>query len=518
MRRFIERLAGKYGFVLGWLAVTALLAGATRYLIWGLMDAWTEGLLIGGAVVGALGILTHPAQIWAVLTRRTTRYGSNAVVMSVAFVGILILLNYLAGRYHYRYDATELKEHTLSPQSIQVLNELDEPVTIIGFFPAGDYRQEDFEKLLDQYLYRSDYLSYSVIDPDSEPLKARQYEPIPYSGLLFQSGERSQEVYTADEQDITSALLKVTREERKVIYFLTGHQERDPLDYGNGGYSTVADALRDQNYEVRTLNLAVTTTVPGDAAVVVVAGPQIEFLEDEVTRLQSYLTQGGKALIMQDPFYDVGLDDVLVSWQVGFAEGAVIDPASSLMGSAAVPVVSAYRFSQITKDLPMTFFPLARPVEQATQDTAGRITFSPLAQTTLQSWAEQDTGSSEVEFDEGVDTRGPLTLVATVESQPALDSEGVGAASDQRMRMVLIGDSDFASNEFVKSLGNGVLFLNAVNWLAEEESLIAIGPKSTQPRNIFLSQVQANAILFIGVVFIPLVLLIAGFIVWWRRR
>ncbi|HEY68341.1 MAG TPA: GldG family protein [Thermoflexia bacterium] len=514
MRRFAER----YGFILGYLALAALVAGAARYLIWREMDAWARGLLAGGVVLGALFVLARPAQVRAALTRRATRYGSNAVVMSIAFIGILVMVNYLAGRYHYRYDATELKEHTLSPQSVQVLAEVDKPVTIIGFFAADDYRREAFEKLLDQYLYRSDYLSYSVIDPDREPLKARQYEPIPYGGLLLQSGERTETVYTPDEQDITSALLKVTSEEQKVIYFLTGHQEHDLKGYGDDGYSQVADALRDQNYAVRTLNLAVTTTVPSDAAVVVIAGPQTAFMNEEISRLRSYLIRGGKALIMQDPLYDAGLNDILSIWQVRFGDGVVIDPASSLLGGVAAPVVSGYRFSQITKDLPMTFFPLARPVEQTGEDTSGAITFSPLAETTPQSWAEQNTESEQVRLDEGVDTPGPLTLVATIEAMPALGSEEMKAHPDLKTRLVLIGDSDFASNKYVRSLGNGLLFLNTVNWLAEEERLIAIGPKSTQPRQVFLSQVQANAIFFTGVVLIPLALLATGVVVWWRRR
>jgi ABC-type uncharacterized transport system involved in gliding motility auxiliary subunit len=515
MRRFTEYLE-KYGFILGYLALAALAAGVIRYLVWRETGAWAEGLLIGGVVLGALFVLARPAQVRAALTGRSTRYGSNAVVMSIAFIGILIGLNYLAGRYHYRYDATELKEHTLSPQSIQVLAEIDQPITIVGFFTADDYQREQFEKLVDQYLYRSDNLSYSVIDPDREPIKARQYEPIPYDGLLFQSGERTEMIYTPDEQDITSALLKVTRAEKKVIYFLTGHQERDPNGYGDDSYSLVGSALRDQNYDVRTLNLAITSTVPSDAAVVVVAGPQNEFLEDEQARLQSYLAQGGKALIMLDPLYTVSLDAMLSSWQVRFGEGVVIDPASALLAGAAAPVVDDYRFSQITKDMSglMTFFPLARPVEQTGTDTAGDITFSPLAVTTPNSWAEQDAEAPEVQFDEGVDAPGPHTLAATVDAPPMPGSDN----PDLKTRLVLIGDSDFACDEYVGGLGNGVLFLNAVNWLAEEESLIAIGPKSTQPRQVFLTSVQSNMIFFVSIILIPLALLGAGIVVWWQRR
>jgi len=516
----MRHLAERYGFTLGYAGLAALLAGASWYFVVREMTPWVEGLLIGGVVLGALFVLTRPAQVRAVLTRRGTRYGSNAVVMSVAFIGVLIGLNYLAGRYHYRYDVTELKEHTLSPQSVQVLAEVDEPVTIVGFFAADDYRRENFDRLLEQYLYRSDYLSYAVIDPDREPLEARQYEPIPYSGLLLQSGERTETVYTPDEQDLTSALLKVVSEEQKVIYFLTGHQEHDPEGYGDDGYSRVADALRDQNYAVRTLNLAVTTTVPSDAAVVVVAGPQTALLDDELARLRSYLFDGGKALVMQDPLYDVDLNEVLSVWQARFGDGVIVDPASSLLGGAAAPVVSTYRFSQITKDMGglMTFFPLARPVEQIEEDPTGMLTFSPLAETTGQSWAEQDTESERVQFDQGVDVQGPLTLLATVEAPAFIGSGELEANPDLKTRLVLIGDADFASNEYAGGLGNGVLFLNAVNWLAEEESLIAIGPKTTQPRTVFLSQVQANAIFFVGVVFVPLALLVTGVVVWWRRR
>ena len=308
----MSRFAERYGFILGYAGLAVLVVGASWYFITREMNPWIEGLLIGGVVLEALFVLARPAQVRAALTRRGIRSGSNAVVMSVAFIGILILLNYLAGRYHQRYDATELKEHTLSPQSVQVLAEIDESIAITGFFAADDYQREAFEKLLDQYLYHSDHLSYTVIDPDREPLRARQYEPSPYGGLLLQSGERTEVVYTPDEQDVTSALLKVVSEEKKVIYFLTGHQEHDPEGYGEDGYSGVASALRDQNYEVRALNLAITTTVPGDAAVVVVAGPQTALMDDELARLRSYLFNGGKALIMQDPLYDAGLDDRLL--------------------------------------------------------------------------------------------------------------------------------------------------------------------------------------------------------------
>jgi len=509
MHRFDE-YCKKYGFILGYLALAVLLSGAIRYTVWRQTDAWTKGLLSGGVILGALFILANPRQARAFLTQRSTRYASNAILMSIAFISILIGLNYLAGRYHRSYDVTELKEHTLSPQSIQVLADLEEPVVIVGFFAADAYQRMDFERLLDRYLDRSDKLSYEVIDPDREPLKAQQYESVPpRGGLLLQSGQRIQMVSTADEQDITSALLKVSSEEKKVIYFLTGHKEHDLEGRDEKGYSQVAGALRDQNYKVRTLNLAAVEAMPGDAAVIVAAGPQTELRAEEMERLQKYLAEGGKAFIMQDPLYDAGLNEVLANWQVRFGKGIVIDPASELSVGAAYPVVTRYRFSQITENMAglMTFFPLARPVEQLGQDASGSLTFTSLAETSLQSWAEQDTEASEVRFDAGVDVQGPLALMASIEAPP-----------DLKTRLVLVGDSDFASNEAVKGSGNETLFLNALNWLAEEESMISIGPKSTQPRQVFLSQIQASGIFFVSILLIPFALLFAGGVVWWKRR
>lgn len=520
-RQFIEQ----YDFILAYLALGALTSAAVLRLVfkYALDDPWVLGTLIGGGVAAVLYVVLlvvlHPQQVRAALTGRTARYGSNAVVMSIAFIGILVALNYLAGRYHRRFDVTELQEHTLSDQSIQVLAEIDRPVEIVGFFRDNDPQRASFGAFIERYLDHSEHLSYTEIDPDREPAKARQYVDqygsIPYPGLLLESGERRETVYSASEQDITSALLKVTSEGKKVIYFLTGHQEYDPESYGDESYSGMAGMLRNQNYEVRKLNLAVTETVPSDTSVLVVAGPQKELLEDERTRLQAYLAGGGKALIMQDPLLEVGLNEILSQWNVRFGEGVVIDPASSLPGNAAFPGTDGYPYSQVTKDMNglTSFFPVSRPVEEIEETLVGDITFTPLVETTIRSWAEVDTET--IALDEGIDTVGPLVLAAMVEAP--VTSEETAAEPDLKTRMVLVGDSEFASDAFAGA-GNAMLFLNAINWLAEEESLIAIGPKGGMPRTVFLTGVQTSLIVFLGVILIPGALIGIAIVVWWLRR
>jgi ABC-type uncharacterized transport system involved in gliding motility auxiliary subunit len=513
-RSDFQRFLKEYSYITGPVALASLAAFLIRYLVWRRFDVLTIVFLALGILLGALFILGNPTQVRTALTKRGTRYGLNAAVMSLAFIAILVFLNYVADQdwFKYTYDFTATKVHTLSPQSKQVVAETNQPVKIVGFFTADTYsQQESFQELIDQYKRadKNKYISYEVIDPDRQPLDARRYEE-PYQGLLIESGQRTERVYSAGEQDITSALLKVTSEKAKVVYFLTGHGERDPEDFTDEGYSTMAEKLRDQNYEVKTLNLAITSTVPSDASVVVIAGPQSKLLDEELTRLQSYLNGGGRALILQDPFYESGLNIVLANWQVGFGEGIVVDRIYSVQ-SDTFPAAVRYGYSSITKDMNgMTSILLhARYIEKKGEIPAG-ITYTSLWETSEDSWAET---SAEPSRDEN-DVAGPLTLAALIESSPF----GGAGSSSTKTRIVLVGDSDFAANYATEIPGNSMLFLNSVNWLAEEERLIAIGPKDTMRNAVVFDDITKNIIFFVSVFAIPGAIMLAGLAVWVVRR
>jgi ABC-type uncharacterized transport system involved in gliding motility auxiliary subunit len=276
----------------------------------------------------------------------------------------------------------------------------------------------------------------------------------------------------------------------------------------------VSGWLRSQNYEVKTLKLAmITDTMPSDATVVVIAGPQKKLLEGELTQLQAYLAGGGRALIMQDPFSEADLNVFLFNWQVRFEEGLAIDQ-SRFVENPAYPATDSYQYSAITQDMNglIAVFPLARGVSQIGDAASADITYTSLIETTSRSWSEM---SREVIQQDEVDLPGPLTLAAAVESRPthATDSEA-GA----KTRLVLIGDSDFAGNANVDIPGNGVLFLNAINWLAEEERLIAIGPKDSMRRPVSFDEVTGNVICFGSIFGIPGIVLGTGIVVWIVRR
>jgi len=502
---------------MAYLGLASLVAGGFIYLIDRRFDVKVEGLLAAGFLLLGIYVLLNPSQVRAALTGRTARYGGNATLMFLAFVGILFLLNFIASRHHRRFDLTELKRFSLSPQTIQVLKELKEPVHITAFLTAADPRRQELDDLLKEYTYHTDKVSYEFVDPDRQPAIARQFGITSYGMVVFVRGDKRQDVYVMDEQDVTSAILKVASDEVKGVYFLTGHKERDIQNYDLQGYTRIKELLEKDNYKVDVLNLAVTTTIPSDAAVIVVAGPQVSLAQGELETLSAYLEEGGKALLMLDPGQENPFGDLLDKYGVRFRDDLVIDPPNSFFGDVASPLVVRYPYSQITKDLGglATFFPHARSIEE-TQSKPEGVKVTPLIRTSDGSWGETSLEDlRHVAYDEGQDTLGPLTLAVSVEATASSDEEA-------KTRLVIFGDTDFVSNSVLHSVrgafGNADLFLNAINWLAEEEALISIRPKPPEVRRVILNSRQMRLILYSSVGFLPLSVLLMGAAIWWRRR
>ena len=510
MRARLQSIA-TYSFYAGLLA---LAAGLGLYLVTRQFNTTVEVLLILGLVLVGLFVVGRPEQVKRTLTGRTARYGGSATLMSVALIGILVLVNFLGNRHHKRFDLTASKEFSLSPQTIQILAGLEEPVEITAFFTASYYYRQEADDLITEYRYHTDKLSYQVIDPELQPGVARQYGITRDGTMLFQQADRRQEVYYPDEKSITSAILKVTQAETKTIYFITGHKEHDPQGTDQGSYSAVRQALLDENYQVSMLNLAtITDTVPLDAAALIVAAPQVSFSDKEAETLRAYLDGGGKVMFLTDPTLPNVLgNDYLAKWGFGLRDDLVVDPVNAFFGDYLTPLAAQYPYSAITKDLGglTSFFPVARSIEPMAELPDGVAT-SRLIETSKDSWGETDLQNRQLSNDKSADAQGPLVLGISAEMT---DSGG---------RLVVFGDSDFAADEVLNTvsgaLGNKDLFLNAANWLTEEEILISISSKPTDVRQITpLTGIQQRLILYSSIGILPLVVIIAGVWVWWSRR
>ena len=475
---------------------------------------WMQIVGAVGILLVAVTVLLHPAETKAILTGRQARYGGNALLMSVAFLLIVGMVNYLGTRHHQRWDTTESKQFSLSEQTLQILRDLQEPVQVKLFFTPSHYNRTKAEDLVKEYAMRSNKFTYEFIDPDRQRREAMDYQINRDGTIVFEQGNRRELCFGVQEQDLTSALLKVTSDTPKKVYFLTGHQERDIQNTSDaGGYSLIAQTLRKENYQVSTFNLSVTDTIPSDMSVLVVAAPRHALSPEETERLRNYVANGGSLLILLKPGIADPLNGLLADYGIVLHDDLIIDPSRSFFGDIVTPLVDHYTFHQITKDLTglTSVFPTARSIEKAETQPKEWNTQC-LATTSNSSWAETDYHEKQVKLDKD-ERKGPLGLAVVVE--PSTPGTGKG-------RLVVVGDADFVSDQLLKTVRGGVsnvdLFMNTVGWLAEEESLISIRPKPPEQHQVVLTPPQARAIIYSNILFLPLVILALGAVVWWNRR
>ncbi|MCL4459739.1 MAG: GldG family protein [Chloroflexi bacterium] len=522
MRNQGTALSKRLPALLGLVGVGCLLIAGGLYLVTAEFDRKIWSLLIVGLGLLAISGLESWEAILKAGRGRTARYGSNTVVMSIAFVGILALLNILAAKHVWNLDLTANKQYTLSPQTIQILKRIKEPLQVTAFYSQQQSDRQAMQDLLKEYQAHSDKIQVRFVDPDRQPTLARQYQIASYGTTVFEYNGRKQKVMGSDEQDVTSAILRVISNESKKVYFLTGHGEMSIDSSDRRGGSAARRALEADNYQVSSLALATSGKVPDDTSVLIIAAPQKPFLEQEKSALKDYLKRGGRSLILNEPGTVPDAAQLLQDWGVDIGTGLVVDEGSPLLNDVLTPLITHYRWSEITKDLPMTIFPTVTSVTPRKELPKG-VTVSTIAETTDKSWLEKDTKVAH--YDEGIDTKGPISIAVTVETEKqAGGTTGNEKAATEKTanhpqtRMVVVGDVDFATNAFLDSVGNRDFFLNSVDWLAQSEDLIGIRAKPPQDRRLFLTGTEMNLIFYSSVIFLPLAVLLAGGAVWWTRR
>ena len=517
----------------GWLGVLCLLgAGAlTVFVPWLTRLRWI--LVIAGAVLLLASLLLNAREAQGVLGRRGTRYGAGAAVMILLALGVVVFANALSSRHSVRWDFTENRRNTLSPQTVQVLKTLKTPVEAIAFFRTDTAGKRTAEDLLGQYAAQSrGKFTWRLEDTDKAPGLAREYGVESYGTVVIKGGgpdaARTEKVLDPEEEKLTNALVKVTRSGKRTVYVIKGHGEREVTNTEKAGFSQARDQMDKANYEVKELLLAREPKVPDDAAVVIVPGPKTDLFPQEIAALDAYIARGGKALFMATPFSAEGLRTYLEKYGILLDDDVVIElnPLGQLFGTGPlVPIVSQYDQHPITKDLAgvMTLFPLTRSVEAVKSPPKGTA-IQPLAKTSAQSWGETDKSvfsKGEAKPDPG-EKRGPLAvaLVATVdvEGKPDAKPEGAEPKKAVKARLVVVGTADFASNQFLGAQGNKDFFLNVVSWLAEEEDLLSVRPKDTKQNPIVLTSAQSNLVLWLPLAILPGAVVICGMVVMARRR
>ncbi|HZS10670.1 MAG TPA: DUF4350 domain-containing protein [Nitrospirales bacterium] len=451
-------------------------------------------------------------------TRRATRLGANSVLIVLLVAGILVIVNFLAARHSTRWDFSETQRFTLAPQTYQVLRGLTRDVTVTVFSQDRSPAQTQFRELLDEYQRVNDKLKVQYVDPDRNPALAKQYGITRRDIAVVESQTESARATVPAESDLTSAIVRVSKDVKKTVRILEGHGERGINDQDRGGLSVAKDALTKQGYEVESLSLLTRAEVPSGTAVLIIPGPQRALTDDEVKRIEAYIASGGHVMILIDPDTDPHLAPLLASWGITPGEGLLVDLQDSVaqIGAMALLLRPGYDHD-ITRDISSyVIFPLSRAlIVKEDGEAAKQWSVAPLARTSARSWAEtslKNAKSGVIRFDEKEDARGPLPFAVAITPKKAPE------AGKPRPAIVVVGNSQFVTNAYLNFPGNTDFLLHAIGWLAEDRDLIAITPKENAFRPFIPNPTQERVLLYVQVLLLPATIFFWGLSIWRRRR
>jgi ABC-type uncharacterized transport system involved in gliding motility auxiliary subunit len=470
--------------------------------------------------------------------------GASTAAGSIIFLAIIVIIQYIVLQHPVRWDFTKTGKFTLSSQSKKVLETLKErklAVDALAFYETKSIASRDAVRdLLDQYRDVDPQFSYSFIDPDRDRAIAKANKVESYPTVILKVGDKEERISTADEETVTNALMKLLRNEVKKVYFLKGHGERSPSSSEANGFKTAQEHIEKQNYKTAETVLMQEGSVPQDAKILIVAGPQTDLMDTELDAIQVYLKRGGSLFVLLDPFKAPKLCAFLAQYGFETADDIVVDRMSKAFGGDyLMPIITTYIDSPITKNFTLaSFFPEARSISVPEKKKTGLDT-QELALTSPVSWTidKQQLDSGKATFDSKLDKKGPLSVMAVstvsepdaamkdpqsteknLKDQSAHDAEKAGDKKPVKARIVVCGSSLFPANKFFKLQGNGDLFMNTVSWLAEDENLIAIRPKSTHSQPMILTERDSAIVFFVAVVLLPFSWVLVGLAVYLYRR
>lgn len=428
-------------------------------------------------------------------------------VFVVLLVGIVAAIGFLTKDIRTQWDLTISKRNSLSQASAEVLNQIDGPISVVAYATKADAEgnlRNTIQSFIAPYQRAKRDIELSFVDPREDP-KRTQAAGVRLDGELVVSyNGRSENLSNLTEQELTNLLVRLMRSSDRLVMYLDGHGEGKLDGRANSDLGEFGNQLQAKGFRIGAVNLAKVQDVPDNAAVLVVASPRVDLLPGEVNRIKRFLEKGGNLFWLTE--YDSlrGMSAIAEYLGLDLIDGVVFDPrAGSLKLPAAFALASGYGEHPATQNSTLTsVFPYTRRI--AAHD-GGEFHFTPLVEVSGGGWLE--TGSlTNAAFDRNSDIRGPIVAAGALERN----------VRDKKQRIVVVGSGQALSNQYVGMVGNLDLGLNLMNWLAGDESLITIHPRARKDLTLELTPmvfVLANAFFAL-----PFVFLVAGGVIWYRRR
>ena len=442
-------------------------------------------------------------------TRRFLLVGIEVVCLVIIIIAIEVLIT----RANLRFDLTPEKKFSLSEMSRNALHALKQPVQATVFYRRGD--REKHGELLGLMAQESPMFSYQLFDLDRAPGIAQRYGVTAYGATVVETAENRLTIPMVDEERMLNALLRVMQSE-KTIYFLVGHGENDPIDAEErSGYGVLRKVLETENYRVRPLPLLTTREVPPDADVVIVSGPKGELTQGELEALSTYFNAGGQALFMLDPYTVPNLSRYLGQFGFILEESVIVDDQNQVAGGEPLmPMIAHFAqdvFPRQPRGEPM--LPVVQPV-RVQSEKAQAFAFSSESSWVVKSRTRAE--QNDLNFKSGEDEHGPVSVAAVA----TVGGENQG-------KIIVLGDSDFVNNFYVRVPGNADFFMNTLGWMTGREELIALGRTpnapvsgrgSTPQQTLYLSAAQSRLFFWLMVIVEPALVFAIGMAVFMRRR
>ncbi len=440
----------------------------------------------------------------------------NLLVKNLIFCALLlaaaVALYQLAARHPLQWDFTHNASNSLETSSVEVLKQLPGELKLTVYTTGQDAQLGDMRKLIRDFVslyqrYKPD-ITLAFIDPVKQPEEARKVNIQVNGEMLVEYGGRNEHITLLNEQALTSALLRLAHSKNQLLMYLDGHGQRNLQGIANHDLGQFGNKLQQNGFRLSPLNLTLAQDVPNNASMLIITQPQLALLPGEVDKLLRYIARGGNVLWLVDAEPLHGLERLAEKLGLLLTPGIVIDPAAEEMNIPATWALDAgYPPHAITQNFNLiTAFPFARAIDW---EEGREWQHSILVEAAPRGWVSRSKPQGkQPRFDKKHDVPGPVSIALALQRD----------VNDREQRIVIVGSGSFLANAYSGNGGNLDLGVNMVNWLANEENLIAMQPRAVKDGAVTLSKIQLTLISGGFVIVLPVLLMLVGGVLWWRRR
>ena len=254
------------------------------------------------------------------------------LIFTLLFLVLIGLLAWLSTRYSLQMDWTTNARNTLSTSSQQVLDSIDEKITVTAYARDSKILRDKIGDFIGRYSRYQPNLEFHFVNPDTEPEIVKQLGITVDGELIIEINGRIENVRRLSESAITNALYRIAQSREHWVMFLSGHGERSPSGEKNHDIGQFGAELKRKGLKIHRLNLALTPNIPDNASLLVIASPLVDLLPGEVSIIEQYVQNGGNLFWLHDPGKLQGLEPLAKLLGIEFLPGTVVEAESQAAG------------------------------------------------------------------------------------------------------------------------------------------------------------------------------------------